>query len=81
MTEPAQLRPLSQPMEWTDTALLRSTLTAIDAENTLLWSSDWPRWDFDLPSKIIKIPLLSEQAKRNILGGNARKVFGEEKLS
>jgi predicted TIM-barrel fold metal-dependent hydrolase len=71
----------SQPMEWTDTGLLESTLTAIDAENTLLWSSDWPHWDFDLPSKIIKIPFLSEQAKRNILGGNARKVFGEEKLS
>jgi predicted TIM-barrel fold metal-dependent hydrolase len=71
----------SQPMEWTDTALLESTLTAIDAENTLLWSSDWPHWDFDLPGRIMRIPFLSEQAKRNILGGNARKVFGEEKLS
>jgi predicted TIM-barrel fold metal-dependent hydrolase len=71
----------SQPMEWTDTALLESTFTAIDAENTLLWSSDWPHWDFDLPGKIMKIPFLSDQAKRNILGGNARRVFGEEKLS
>jgi predicted TIM-barrel fold metal-dependent hydrolase len=68
-------------MEWTDTALLRSTLTAIDVENTLLWSSDWPHWDFDLPGKIMRFSFLSEQAKRNILGGNARKVFGEEKLS
>jgi predicted TIM-barrel fold metal-dependent hydrolase len=71
----------SQPMEWTDTALLESTFTAIDAENTLLWSSDWPHWDFDLPGKIMAIPFLSDQAKRNILGCNARKVFGEEKLS
>jgi len=71
----------SQPMEWTDTALLEATLTAIDAENSLLWSSDWPHWDFDLPGRIMQIPFLSDQAKRNILGGNARKVFGHEKLS
>jgi predicted TIM-barrel fold metal-dependent hydrolase len=70
----------SQPMEWTNTALLESTLTAIDAENTLLWSSDWPHWDFDLPGKIMAIPFLSDHAKRNILGGNAKKVFGDEKL-
>jgi predicted TIM-barrel fold metal-dependent hydrolase len=68
-------------MEWTDTALLESTLTAIDAENTLLWSSDWPHWDFDLPGRIMAIPFLYDEAKRNILGGNAIKAFGKEKLS
>ena len=31
--------------------------------------------DFDLPSTIYDLPFLSEQAKRNILGGNAMKVF------
>lgn len=65
----------SQPMEWTDDALLESTFRAIDAENTLMYSSDWPHWDFDVPGRIMGIPFLSEQGKRNVLGETARKVF------
>jgi predicted TIM-barrel fold metal-dependent hydrolase len=41
----------------------------------LLYSSDYPHWDFDLPSTIYDLPFLSEQVKRNILGGNAIKLF------
>jgi hypothetical protein len=41
----------------------------------LLYSSDYPHWDFDLPSTIYDLPFLGEQAKRNILGGNAMKLF------
>jgi hypothetical protein len=29
----------------------------------------------DLPSTIYDLPFLSEQAKRNILGGNAKQLF------
>lgn len=65
----------SQPMEITDLGLLESTLVAMDAENTLMWSSDWPHWDFDLPGRIFKLPGISEQGRRNILGETARKVF------
>jgi hypothetical protein len=32
----------------------------------------------DLPSTIYDLPFLSESAKRNILGGNARRVFNLE---
>ena len=32
-------------------------------------------YNFDLPSTIYDLPFLTEQAKRNILGGNAMKVF------
>jgi predicted TIM-barrel fold metal-dependent hydrolase len=67
----------SQPLEVTDMTLLESTLNAMDAENTLLYSSDWPHWDFDPPQRITTLPFLSEQAKRNILGLNAVKVFGD----
>ena len=41
-----------------------------------MWSSDYPHWDFDLPSVIYDLPFLSETAKRDILGGNAAKLFG-----
>jgi hypothetical protein len=39
-------------MEITDPALLKETFRAMDAEHTLLWSSDWPHWDFDLPGRL-----------------------------
>jgi predicted TIM-barrel fold metal-dependent hydrolase len=65
----------SQPMERDNLALLESTFGAMNAETQLLYASDWPHWDFDLPSTIFDLPFLSEQAKRNILGGNARKLF------
>jgi uncharacterized protein len=49
---------------------------ALDAENRFVWGSSYPNHDFDLPSVIWDLPFLSEQAKRNILGGNAQKLFG-----
>jgi predicted TIM-barrel fold metal-dependent hydrolase len=48
----------------------------INAETQLLFSSDWPHFDFDTPGVIYDIPFLSEQAKRNILGLNACRLFG-----
>mgnify|MGYP002622329683 CR=1 FL=1 len=65
----------SQPMEADNLTLLESTFRAMDAENRLLYSSDWPHWDFDTPGKIAGLPFLTENARRNILGENARKVF------
>ena len=65
----------SQPMEATNMKLLESTMEAIHAETQLLYASDWPHWDFDVPGKIAGLPFLSEMAKRNILGENARRVF------
>ena len=50
----------------------------IKAETQLLYSSDYPHWDMDLPSTIYDLPFLTEQQKRNILGGNARRVFNLE---
>jgi len=65
----------SQPMEVTMPYMLEATMKAIHAETQLMYSSDWPHWDFDVPARIAGLPFLSEQAKRNILGENARKVF------
>jgi len=66
---------------------LEVTLKMIKAETQLLYASDYPHWDMDLPSTIYDLPFLSETAKRNILGENARRlfnlepVFSEEKLA
>ena len=57
---------------------LETTFRMIKAETQLLYSSDYPHWDFDLPSTIYDLPFLSETAKRNILGGNAARLFGLE---
>lgn len=65
----------SQPMEITDMAALEQTFRMIKAETQLLYSSDYPHWDFDLPSTIYDLPFLSDQGKRNILGGNAMRAF------
>ena len=66
----------SQPMEMPDDpSILEATFKMINAETQLVWSSDYPHWDFDLPGVIYDLPFLNEQAKRNILGGNAAKLF------
>jgi predicted TIM-barrel fold metal-dependent hydrolase len=66
----------SQPMEIPrDMSLLEATFKCIKAETQLVYSSDYPHWDFDLPSTIYDLPFLKEKAKRDILGGNAVKLF------
>jgi uncharacterized protein len=65
----------SQPLEATNMELLAATFKAVHADTQLLYSSDWPHWDFDVPARIVTLPFLGEHAKRNILGENARRVF------
>jgi predicted TIM-barrel fold metal-dependent hydrolase len=65
----------SQPMERVDMKALECTFRMINAETQLLYSSDYPHWDFDLPSTIYDLPFLSEKAKHNILGGTAARLF------
>jgi len=68
----------SQPLEKTNPKLLQATMEAFNAETQLLYASDWPHWDFDPPAAITTLPFLSEQAKRNILGLNAARIFNLE---
>src|SRR6201985_2657906 len=65
----------SQPMEIQDMGALETTFRMIDAENSLMYASDYPHWDFDLPSTISDLPFLTEKAKHNILGGTAARLF------
>jgi len=66
----------SQPMEMVNNKeALELTFKMINAKSQLLYSSDYPHWDMDLPSTIYDLPFLNEQEKRNILGGNATRLF------
>ena len=66
----------TQPMEMVNNReALELTFKMINAETQLCYSSDYPHWDMDLPSTIYDLPFLSETAKRNILGGNAKRLF------
>ena len=70
----------SQPREVSHPKALAMTLETMDAERTLLYSSDWPHWDFDAPTRIMTINGLSNTARDNILGRNAQRHFGIHKL-
>jgi predicted TIM-barrel fold metal-dependent hydrolase len=65
----------TQPMEANNLKALECTLDMIKADTQLLFASDWPHFDFDLPCEITDLPFLSEQSKRNILGLNAARIF------
>jgi predicted TIM-barrel fold metal-dependent hydrolase len=67
----------TQPLEYTNNMdYLQSVFNMFDAENQLLYASDYPHQDFDTPASIYDLPFLSEKAKRKILGENALKLFG-----
>ncbi len=68
----------TQPMERGNEALLKATMDSVSASTQMLYASDWPHWDFDLPSVIWDLPFLDDTAKRNILGYNAARIFNLE---
>jgi predicted TIM-barrel fold metal-dependent hydrolase len=66
----------TQPIEWPEKLdHLEAVFDMIGGETQLLYASDWPHWDFDLPSQIYDLPFLSEEGKRRILGRNAMELF------
>jgi uncharacterized protein len=65
----------TQPIEIQDREAMECTFRMMKAETQLLYASDYPHWDFDLPSTIYDLPFLSEKAKHNILGGTAARIF------
>jgi uncharacterized protein len=67
-----------QPMETSNLKLLEGTFDAIRADTQLLYASDWPHWDFDVPARLFDLPFLDDRSKRNILGLNAARLFNLE---
>jgi predicted TIM-barrel fold metal-dependent hydrolase len=65
----------TQPIENQNHEALAQTMKMMNAKTQLMFASDYPHWDFDLPSSIWDLPFLDDDAKRNILGRNALTVF------
>ena len=68
----------TQPLEQLDLAHQQAMFELMNAETQLLYSSDYPHQDFDLPGTVWDLQFLPEQVRRNILGGNAMRLFGLE---
>lgn len=66
----------TQPLERENLDLLAATFKAINGSTQLLYASDWPHWDRDFPATVYDLPFLEDTDKRNILGVNARRLFG-----
>ena len=69
-------QPLEAAIRPEQRSALEATFEIIDAQKTVMWSSDYPHWDWDAPSVIYDLPFLDETAKRAILGGTAMRVLG-----
>ncbi len=68
----------TQPLETGNLRALECTMEMIGARTQLCYSSDYPHWDFDLPTVIDDLPFLDKEAKANILGLNAARLFNIE---
>jgi len=67
----------SQPLEIpSNPKQLKPIFEMINADTQMLFSSDYPHWDFDVPSRIFDLPFLEENSRRNILGLNACRYLG-----
>ena len=52
----------------------QSAMDAMHAEETLVFSSDWPHWDWDDPATTF--PKLPERLHQRVFCENAREMFG-----
>lgn len=67
-------QPLGEPNDGRD---MDHLLEALDAPNMLMFSSDYPHWDFDSPNELSKyLGKLDEEERKQILSKNAVDAFG-----
>src|SRR5206468_6617292 len=70
------VRITSQPLERPDNDQhLLQVLEMMDAEHLLMFSSDYPHWDFDSPKHAF--PKLPETMRRRIFSENAREFYSK----
>lgn len=66
-------QPLEEPREM---HYMETAIEMLGGPDRLMYSSDYPHWDFDRPSSITELPFLSEKEKEQIMWKNAAEVFG-----
>ena len=65
-----------QPIEFPDKPRQMRVIMDQIGRDQILYASDYPHWDFDMPNSITNLGWLSEEDKRKILAGNAIRAFG-----
>lgn len=72
---PTNIRFTTQPIEEPeDEDLLLELYHELDAAHTVMYSSDWPHWDFDSPTAIFRN--FPEHLRQRIFVENARELYG-----
>jgi len=66
-TQPLELVQRAEDMRW--------IIEQVGGSGQLLYSSDYPHWDFDPPYRIWDLEFLTEDERKAILCGNAQRLF------
>ncbi|MFD0712251.1 amidohydrolase family protein [Paenibacillus sp. GCM10027626] len=64
-------QPIEEPKKHSH---LKQIFDMIDAEHVLMYSSDYPHWDFDAPDQILR--WLTPEARERIFYSNAKQLYG-----
>jgi predicted TIM-barrel fold metal-dependent hydrolase len=66
----------TQPLEHPDDlGYFEKALEVMGGPAAMMYASDYPHWDFDMPTVVNEIPFYSQVDKKQILSGNAQEVF------
>jgi predicted TIM-barrel fold metal-dependent hydrolase len=60
-----------QPLEQPESAAQTRALIDRVGRSQILFASDFPHWDFDLPSSLFDLGFLSDAERRDVMAGNA----------
>jgi predicted TIM-barrel fold metal-dependent hydrolase len=67
----------TQPFDEPEThEYLVQLLECVDMNDRIMFSSDYPHWDMDEPYRVLPMSVIGPEAHEQIMGGNARRLFG-----
>jgi len=70
----------TQPIERCTPEHMQVVFDLINGQDRLLYASDYPHQDFDLPTTIADLDFIPEEGRRRVLGANAAELFGLEDI-